>query len=134
VSTFVSAGLNDVGAVAMTATLRAGGYAVLTGDGRRLATVATITGHNSTFSRAAIDRRGEVFFQSTSRGVEALLRGFQGRLSTVIDNSGPFDLLAGGPIVDARGTVTFFGTLRGAAGVYSLAGGKLTKIVEDPRL
>jgi hypothetical protein len=125
-----SGGLNDRGTVAITVNFEGGGYAVLVGDGRTLSTVAqTPVG---SFGRARIDSRGDVVFRAGLPGGEAILLVRQGRISTLVDSSGPFHFLIGDPVVNAQGTVAFFATLdSGAEGIFALEHERLTTIADN---
>ena len=122
--------LTDRGTVAITANLESGGYIVLTGDGRTLLTVAETTTGN--FGRARIDGRGDVFFRASFPEGGSILRSQRGRISTVVDASGPFDDLIADPVVNARGTVAFLATLDGGGeGIFALDRGRVTTIADN---
>jgi hypothetical protein len=62
-SAFAASTMNDAGTVAFEANLKAGGQAVVTGDGRELHTVADTTGpFSSFFGNVALNIDGQVVF------------------------------------------------------------------------
>lgn len=129
-----SPSLNAAGTVAFIAKLDTGRSGIFKGDGAATTTIALNPQSIGTYSYPSINQAGTVAFfeaQGNVGGIERILSGNGGPLTTIADIAGPFSSFVGGysTSINSAGTVAFWALPdTGPAGIFAGSGGPVTPL------
>jgi hypothetical protein len=124
--------LNDLGTVAFSALLDAGGSGIFTGSGGPTTTIADTSGPFSDVGSPALnDLLTVAFLASLDAGGSGIFTGSGGPTTTIADTNGPFSDFGFLPALNDLGTVAFSALLdAGGSGIFTDSGGPTTTIVD----
>jgi hypothetical protein len=123
--------LNDLGTVAFSALLDAGGSGIFTGSGGPTTTIADTSGPFSDVGSPALNDLLTVAFSALlDAGGSGIFTGSGGPTTTIADTSGPFSDV-GSPALNDLLTVAFLASLdAGGSGIFTGSGGPTTTIAD----
>jgi PEP-CTERM motif-containing protein len=130
------ASINNEGTVAFLATLRAGGEAIVVGNGQSTMALYATGGSFSAFgfvAPAINDRADVAFVAGLPSGSSGVFTGNGGPVTIIGDTSGPFSsFINQRPPINNAGVVAFSAVLSaGGEGVFTGRGGSVTTIVDS---
>lgn len=115
-----SPAINDIGTVAFTANLDAGGWAIFTSSGGDYTTIVDTSGSFQSLFSSAINNAGTVAFGATlDAGGQGIFTSSGRDYTTIVNSSGLFDYFSA-PALNNAGTVAFWASLdAGGYGIFT---------------